>query len=118
MLDQAGIDTYFLITPYSEKSSRAQSSQYMAAYVELLRQMRSRYPHFHLLQEEVPLWPDTMFVDGSHLNENAANIFSQKFNHCVELSGMQSPSHASCEMGWKKPTSGMSDPIVLNKAVP
>jgi hypothetical protein len=118
MLDQAGIDTYFLITPYSEKSSRAQSSQYMAAYVEFLRQMRSRYPHFHLLQEEVPLWPDTMFVDGSHLNENAANIFSQQFDHCIETSRTQTASHANCELGWKKPTSAMSDPIVLNKAVP
>lgn len=118
MLDREKIDTYFLITPYSEKSSRAKSSRYMSAYLQFLRQMSAQYPHFHLLQEEVPFWPEAMFVDGSHLNENAANIFSRQFNHCVQSFSQQTDAQIRCELGWKKPASGMSNPIVLNKAVP
>lgn len=84
MLDRAGIDTYFLITPYSAHGAQAHTPRYMDAYLAFVRQAGARYPRFHLLQQQVPVWPDAMFVDGQHLSEPGAEAFSRALNRCIE----------------------------------
>lgn len=87
MLDRAGIDTYFLITPYSNGGSHAGNAGYKDAYLAYLHRISSKYPRFHLLQEQVPVWPDSMFADSAHLNETGAKIFSGYLNTCVKTVG-------------------------------
>lgn len=92
MLDRAGIDTYFLITPYSTQGAHAHAQQYMDAYLAFVRQTGTSYPHFHLLQQQVPVWPDAMFVDGQHLSEPGADAFSRQLDRCLE--------DAACGFEW------------------
>jgi len=100
MLDRAGIETYFLITPYSENGGHAQNRRYMDDYLALLRGVGAQYRHFHLMQDHVPLWPDAMFVDGQHLNEHGADVLSRQLNRCIEDGTVQAATRAGCELTW------------------
>jgi hypothetical protein len=100
MLDRAGIETYFMITPHSETGAHAHDTRYKEAYLAYLRGMAAQYRHFHLLQQQVPIWPDAMFADGQHLNGHGADAFSRQLNRCVEAAGTQTDSQTACDMAW------------------
>lgn len=103
ILERAGVDTYFLITPYSNVGAHAGNARYKAAYLAYLRSLPSRYTHFHLLQDNVPVWSDAMFADSAHLNERGAHAFSHQLNGCIESADR---SANACQFKQIDPTTG------------
>jgi hypothetical protein len=116
MLEQAGIKTYFLIAPFSESGPHAHNRAYQAAYIEFLRHTSSQHPNLHLMQNQVPVWPNSMFADGVHLNQNGADVFSRQLNQCVETSEPHSVMYAACGFQWVDKAAGANDVQIRNKA--
>ena len=84
MLERAGIKTYFLITPYNTRAGKTHDQRYNAAYLAYLHRIDVQYSGFQLLQHQQPVWAETMFVDGAHLSQEGAQIFSRLLNRCIE----------------------------------
>jgi lysophospholipase L1-like esterase len=116
MLDRAGIDTYFMITPFSQTGAHAHDPRYQEAYLEFVRRVGSQYRHFHLLQRQVPVWPNSLFADGVHLNENGADVFSQQLDDCIKEPGVQNEPHAACEFESSRRAVKTANANVHNKA--
>jgi hypothetical protein len=100
MLKQAGIETYFLIAPFSENGPHAHNQAYQAAYIEFLRRTSLHHQNLHLMQDQVPVWPNSMFADGVHLNRNGADVFSRQLNQCIEANSPVLDLHATCGFQW------------------
>lgn len=83
LVDQRGITVNFLITPVSARRATPESRHDLSAYLRYLHHVESEYPRFHLLQAKVPIWPDSMFVDGAHLNSKGARQFSNLVARCL-----------------------------------
>jgi len=84
LLDRAGITTYFLITPYNTTNVNTHNQPYNAAYMAYLHRLDAKYPRFQLLQSKPPVWEQAMFVDGAHLSQEGANVFSRLLDRCIE----------------------------------
>lgn len=84
MLERAGIKTYFLITPHNTNARNTHDQPYNAAYLAYLHRVDAQYSRFQLLQHQQPVWPETMFVDGAHLSQEGAHVFSRLLNRCIE----------------------------------
>ena len=97
MLDRAGIDTFFMITPFNQANPRALNPGYQEAYLALIRRLGSQYPHFHLLQQQAPVWPNIYFADGVHLNEEGADTFSRQLDHCLQELGTPGDPDDRCK---------------------
>lgn len=90
LFDKADIEVDFLITPMSTKRLAGGRPGILVKYMDYLQGLTVRYPRFHLLQKEVPLWPDANFGDGAHLNLNGAKEFSDQLKRCLETTNMAS----------------------------
>lgn len=99
MLDRAGVQVDFLITPVNTERYPAGKRHSFDAYLGFLHGMEARYPHFRLLQGRVPLWSRAMFADAAHLNAAGARNFSDLLGRCIasDAQGQRSPASARCD---------------------
>jgi hypothetical protein len=87
MLDKKGVDMQFLITPMNAEAAQSRESGYLRGYMDYLQGLAKKYPHFHLLQESVPVWSGEYFGDGIHLNRAGAEKLSDGLAACMEPDG-------------------------------
>ena len=85
-LEQAGIPIDFVLTPVSAARMQAGVSPMLAGYLSYLRDVASRHPNFHVVQDAVPVWQPEQFTDGMHLNDNGARAFSMHLGRCLQTS--------------------------------
>ena len=83
LLQQNTVAVDFLITPVSGNPSQPRDNGDFVHYLQYLYAMADKFPNFHIIQQRVPVWPGTMFVDGAHLNSNGAAAFSTLLSSCM-----------------------------------
>src|SRR3954471_23770934 len=92
MLRARGIDVLLLVLPFAQGNAIDPASQ--TAYRDYLAAV-ARRTGVHLV-DELPIWPDELFVDGEHLNGMGARAFTGKLAQCV-ASGRLQPG---CDLRW------------------
>ena len=106
LLRQRGVEVLLLVVPFAQGNMPDPRSQ--QAYLGYLREV-ARRPGVHLVADELPVWPDELFVDGEHLNGTAARAFTTKLAQCT-VSGRLQPG---CDLRWTAATASQLPSPVL-----
>jgi len=101
LLRARGVPVLILPMPVSQSTYRAMPQAPRAAFEAFLADAENRYPSKLSAPPVIAAWPDAYFVDGSHLNEKGATIFTQRIAACLR-DWQQAPDHiASCDLNWR-----------------
>jgi hypothetical protein len=106
LLRQRGVEVLLLVLPFAEGNVPDPSSQ--QAYVAYLRELAQR-PGVHVVTDELPVWPEGLFVDGEHLNGSGARAFTAKLAQCMSSGRLQ----PGCDLRWTAATAGQLPSPVL-----
>jgi hypothetical protein len=106
LLRQRGVEVLLLVLPFAEGNVPDPSSQ--QAYVAYLRELAQR-PGVHVVTDELPVWPEGLFVDGEHLNGAGARAFTAKLAQCMSSGRLQ----PGCDLRWTAATAGQLPSPVL-----
>lgn len=91
-----GVDVLLMAMPTADMTADQASVTEERRYLDFLQDIARRHPGTQLLTPAVPRWPQDMFVDGVHLNNGAARLFSQMLAGCF----VDQRLRAGCDLSW------------------
>ena len=104
-LRRRGIDVALMIMPFAE--THVETETMFASYLGYLHDVARRFPGVELVQDRVPIWPDRLFADRTHLDPDGARLFSARLATCIQ-GGRLRPG---CDLSWREP--GVAGSAVL-----
>jgi hypothetical protein len=72
------IPLIFLFMPMNESSVQALKPEFISDYENYFKELQREFPNFEL-QHKIYAWPDSLFGDPSHLNQNGKERYTKKF---------------------------------------
>jgi hypothetical protein len=94
----AGVEVLVVPIPVSRSTMNAMPVGSATNFATFLAQHTGRFANVVASYPTITAWPDDLFVDGSHLNERGATIFSARLAACLS----QSPGPpVPCDLAWK-----------------
>lgn len=86
LLDSQNISIEFALVPVSSFRYAEKEKENMGNYLKYIHGIEEKYHNFHVLQTDVPIWPNEMFADGAHLNARGAEKYSDLISRCLKRS--------------------------------
>lgn len=96
-----GVKVLILAMPVSEAAFRAMDPAAMTAYEIFLADAARRHPGPFSTPPVIVAWPDEYFIDGSHLNERGATIFTHRIAACLDQWQQAPDRPVPCDLSWK-----------------
>jgi hypothetical protein len=90
-----------LTVPVGASTDRAIPAGAKADFTRYLTAHVSRYDNIVLGPADVYGWPDEFYVDGSHMNQRGAKIFTARLASCLRQWGDDLDHPTPCDLGWK-----------------
>jgi hypothetical protein len=97
----AGVKVLYLPIPLSQTTMNAMAAATAADFDQFLERHTNRFSNVVVSHPAIIAWPDDLFVDGSHMNERGATIFSDRLASCL-AQWQNTPDHPpKCGLAWK-----------------
>ena len=100
MLSQAGIHTIVLPIPIAAATAAALRPEVAHGVVQYVSARTHTIPNVTDAYTSVDAWPDRLFSDGSHMNRQGAEIFSERLARCV-VNWLRDPG-TGCDLTWRQ----------------
>jgi hypothetical protein len=97
----AHIPVLLLTTPASQSTIRAVSDATKTQFASFLRTAAERHPNIVLGAPALLGWPDSFYIDGSHMNQTGAKAFTGRLAACLGPWMRQPHLLQPCELSWK-----------------
>lgn len=94
LLNSKNIDVGLLIMPFAQTS--APNVTLEGAFLAYMTDMTRRFPNVHLIGSGIPHWPIDLFLDGAHLIDKGARLFSERLAACV----VDGRVISDCDLDW------------------
>jgi hypothetical protein len=90
-----------LTVPVGASTDRAIPAGAKTDFIRYLTAHVSRYDNIVLGPADVSGWPDEFYVDGSHMNQRGAKIFTARLASCLRQWGDDLDHPTRCDLSWK-----------------
>jgi hypothetical protein len=97
----AHVRVLLLTVPAGESTVRAIPPALMADYSGFLAAHIAPYRNVTLATPGLLGWPDDFYVDGSHMSEAGAKVFTARLGSCLKQWGEDLDRPAPCDLDWK-----------------
>ncbi|MEA2738124.1 MAG: hypothetical protein QOH05_1431 [Acetobacteraceae bacterium] len=97
----AHIKVLMLTIPAGESTVRAVASQAKLGFDRFLTEYANRYGNVILGTPGLLAWPDDFYVDGSHMNERGAKLFTARLGACLRQWDDTPDRPTPCTLAWR-----------------
>jgi hypothetical protein len=100
-LTRAGVAVVFLTPPIAEATGAALQPGVADAFASYLQTHAGQVSGVPPDRLGIVLWPDRLFVDGGHLTEEGARLFSRRLAPCVRQWLDHPSARTPCDFTWR-----------------
>jgi hypothetical protein len=101
VLSATGSKVLFVPVPISVSTFHAMDNKLIVQFQTFLIRHTERFPNIDIARPVMTPWPDDLFVDGSHFNEQGASLFSERLASCLRNWKGAPDRPPSCDLSWK-----------------
>lgn len=97
----AHVQVLFLTIPAGSSTVQAIPPATQAAFAHFLAEHIDRYPNVIPGPPGLLAWPDDFYVDGSHMNERGAKVFTARLASCLRQWNDSPDRPMQCDFAWE-----------------
>jgi hypothetical protein len=94
----AHVTVLVLTVPVGNQTYAAINTRARIDFARFLESYSNRYPGVIAWTPDIAAWPDNLFVDGSHMDMQGAEIFTEDLSACLRRPGAVTKR---CDLTWK-----------------